>query len=166
MPRRLLPLAAVGAAVATCLSCLPATAAPQAAAADAPPTSHNRSFSVLPPGEDGFFTSDEQAQYEADKDPNDFGPHVDDQREMFWSSHRKSAGFATPQGTPVSPATGVRIYRDRFGVPLVYGDNDHDVWFGAGYAAAVDRLFEIDAIRRTARGTLAELTGPGSVPAD
>src|SRR5690349_6883648 len=103
-----------------------------ATGADAPPASQLEARSVLPPGEDGFFTADEQAAYESTGDPAVFGEHVDDQREMFWSSRGKPAGFQKPTGTPVTPATGVRIYRDAYGVPLVYGDSGHDVWFGAG----------------------------------
>jgi acyl-homoserine lactone acylase PvdQ len=38
--------------------------------------------------------------------------------------------------------------------------------FGAGYAAGQQRLFLADAVRRTGRGTLAELVGPAAVPAD
>jgi len=137
-----------------------------ASPADAPPAQAMSAFSVLPPGESGHYSSDAQAQYEADGNAEDFGTHVDDQREMYWSADRKSADFQQPTGTAVEPADGVRIYRDSFGVPLVYGDNGYDVWFGAGYAAATDRLFEIDAVRRTARGTLAELAGSSDVPAD
>jgi penicillin amidase len=141
-------------------------AASPARTAVAPPTTHMQARSVLPPGESGFFSSQGQAQYESDGNPSDFGPHVDDQRPLYWSSQTKSADFQAPTGTPVQPRSGVSIYRDGHGVPLVYGDNGYDVWYGAGYAAATDRLFEIDAIRRTARGTLAELTGPSGVPAD
>jgi penicillin amidase len=144
----------------------PAGASNTSRATDAPPTEGLTAFSVLPPGESGEYSSAGQAQYEADGNASDFGAHVDDQREMYWSANRKSADFQKPTGTPVQPAAGVRIYRDSFGVPLVYGDNGYDVWFGAGYAAATDRLFEIDAVRRTARGTLAELAGASDVPAD
>src|SRR3954454_24112756 len=161
MHRSALVLAAAGLGVA-------ALVAPSAGAAgtDTPPAEHLRASTVLPPGENGDFTADEQAQYEADGDPNDFGPHVDDQREMYWAANTKPADFQAPTGPPVEPKAGIRIYRDAAGVPLIYADTGEDVWYGAGYAAATDRLFEIDAIRRTARGTLAELTGPGGVPAD
>ena len=142
---------------------IPSVAAP---AADTPPATDMAAFSVLPPGESGNYTASAQAQYEADGNPNDFGPHVDDQRQMYWSFQRKSADFQPATGTPVQPAAGVRIYRDKWGVPLVYGDNGYDVWFGAGYAAATDRLFELDGVRRSAEGTLAELAGPSDVPSD
>ncbi|HET7529444.1 MAG TPA: penicillin acylase family protein [Mycobacteriales bacterium] len=141
-------------------------APPASSAGPAAPAQHLSARSLLPPGEDGFFSVDEQARYETDDDPSDFGAHVDDQRAPYWHYGSTDDDFQTPTGTPVEPRPGVRIYRDQYGVPLVYGDTGSDVWFGAGYAAATDRLFEMDAIRRTARGTLAELTGPSGVPAD
>lgn len=125
-----------------------------------------RATSALPPGESGYFSTAAQAQYEADGNPSDFGPHVDDQREPYWHFRYLTNGFERPTGTPTRPHKGVRIYRDGAGIPLIEGKTGRDVWFGAGYAAAVDRLFEMDAIRRIAEGTLAELTGAGQVPAD
>ena len=64
------------------------------------------------------------------------------------------------------PKDGVEIFRDAFGVPIVYAATVRDLWYGVGYAVAEDRLFLMDSIRRFARGTLAELVGCGSVPAD
>lgn len=142
------------------------TLTPTASAADRPPSSHVHARSSLPPGESGFFSAADQARYEADGKPSDFGPHVDDQRLSYWNFRTKPDGFATPHGSPVEPRTGVRIYRDSSGVPLIYGKTGYDVWYGAGYAAATDRLFEMDAIRRLGEGRLAELTGPSAVPAD
>src|SRR5580765_7581369 len=80
--------------------------------ADAPPAEGLTAFTILPPGESGYFSANAQAQYEADGNAADFGPHVDDQRGMYWSAARKSADFQKPTGTPVEPMTGVRIYRD------------------------------------------------------
>src|SRR5918912_4153466 len=66
-----------------------------------------------------------------------------------------------------SPRPGVRIYRDRrYGVAHIYGKTRSDVMFGAGYATAQERLFLMDAIRHTAEGTLAELTGPSAAGDD
>jgi len=48
----------------------------------------------------------------------------------------------------------------------IYGDNRYDVMFGAGYASAEERLFLMDAIRRTAKGTLAGLLGPSAAGDD
>ncbi len=60
----------------------------------------------------------------------------------------------------------VRIERDRWGVPHIHADNDHDLFFGFGYATAQDRLFQLDYLRRKAQGQLAEILGPGSVESD
>ena len=52
------------------------------------------------------------------------------------------------------------IFRDKsFGMAHVYGNNRDDLMFGAGYATAQERLFLMDALRHTAEGTLAGLTG-------
>jgi penicillin amidase len=53
------------------------------------------------------------------------------------------------------------VVRDRFGVPHLYARSDKDVYFMQGYVHAGDRFFQMDASRRQASGTLAELLGPG-----
>ena len=60
----------------------------------------------------------------------------------------------------------MRIYRDDYGVPIIYADTTYDLAYGMGYALTADRLFLQDGGRRLARGRLAELTGPGDVPGD
>src|SRR5262245_24189094 len=60
----------------------------------------------------------------------------------------------------------VRIARDRWGVPHVFAENDRDLFFGFGYAVAQDRLFQLEYLRREARGTLAEVLGPEAVESD
>ncbi|HEX8052808.1 MAG TPA: penicillin acylase family protein [Thermoleophilaceae bacterium] len=70
-------------------------------------------------------------------------------------------------GSTTTPRPGVRILRDaRFGVAHIYGDTREDLMFGNGYATAQERLFMMDAIRRTARGTLAGLTGASAAEGD
>jgi penicillin amidase len=52
------------------------------------------------------------------------------------------------------------ICRDAtYGVPSVYANDMPGVWFGTGWAQAEDRLFQIELVRRNARGSLAELFG-------
>lgn len=153
-------------AVPTAASSSAHTAAGAMTAAARPPAEHLIARSALPPGENGTFPIADQAAYEANNDPSDFGPHVDDQRAMYWGNGTKPDQFATATGTPVHPRPGVSIYRDAADVPLVYGTTGYNVWYGAGYAAATDRLFEIDAIRRLAEGSLGELIGASAVPAD
>ncbi|MDX6224400.1 MAG: penicillin amidase [Frankiales bacterium] len=148
------------------LACLLLALAVPARADDAPPPQQLRAINALPPGESGFVSVPAQAQGMVSGKPSDYGPHIDDQRELFWSQHHKAGGFETPTGTPETPHDGVRIYRGAYGVPLVYGDTGADVWWGAGYAAGQDRLFLADAIRRLGRGTFGELGGPSYVPDD
>lgn len=121
---------------------------------------------VLPPGESGFYSVAGQAQGSLTGNPGDFGAHVDDQRELYWNFNTKPGVLGTKPGTPTSPLSGVQIYRDSYGVPIIYAGNVHDLWYGVGYAVAQDRLFLMDAVRRMGQGTFAELAGCGSVPAD
>ena len=121
---------------------------------------------VLPPGQSGFFSTDGQAAGSASGDPADYGPHVDDQRLMYWQFNAKPGALGTKPGTAVVPKTGIELYRDAHGVPIVYAETVHDLWFGVGYAIAQDRLFLMDAVRRTGAGTLSALTGCGKVDED
>jgi penicillin amidase len=61
---------------------------------------------------------------------------------------------------------GMRIVRDRWGIPHVTAGNDGDLFFGFGYATAQDRLFQLDFLRRKARGRLAEVLGLTGVESD
>jgi penicillin G amidase len=55
----------------------------------------------------------------------------------------------------------VTITRDERGIPYIDARNDEDLYFAQGYATAADRLWEMDLLRRTARGELAEILGAG-----
>lgn len=57
----------------------------------------------------------------------------------------------------------VRVITDTHGIPHIYARNDHDLYLMMGYIHARDRFFQMDASRRQASGTLAELLGPGPV---
>ena len=82
----------------------------------------------------------------------------------------KDSGFGQLPGGAAStdrPRPGVTIVRDaRFAVPRITGQTRSDVWFGAGYATAQDRLFLMDVLRRTARGSTAELLGAAAAEGD
>jgi penicillin amidase len=58
------------------------------------------------------------------------------------------------------------ISRDEHGIPHVTGESAADAWHGMGYAAARDRLFQLDYDRRRACGRWAEIAGPDAVPGD
>lgn len=54
----------------------------------------------------------------------------------------------------------VEIIRDRWGINHIYAQNEADLFFAQGYAAAKDRLFQFEMWRRQATGTVAEMLGP------
>ena len=60
----------------------------------------------------------------------------------------------------------MKIVRDGYGVPAVTGDTEDVMWWGAGYAMAQDRLFELELFRRATTGRLAEIAGRERVPDD
>ena len=121
---------------------------------------------VLPPGSNGLATLPQVFAFRAN---GTLPPHFADQQPLYENllyaapglsdeqlpSFFKDAGFGVPAGqvaATVSPRPGVTIQRDAaFGVPHIYGDTRADTMFGAGYAAAADRLFLIDVLRRMGR---------------
>ena len=115
-----------------------------------------RAKTVLPPGESGFVR---------DGGTGAGSPHRFDQLPLYVNFDWKPALFGQP-GTTERPKPGVKIVRDRYGVPAVTARNDSDAWFGVGYAVAQDRLWQLELIRRRALGTLAEVLGEGSLPDD
>jgi penicillin amidase len=60
----------------------------------------------------------------------------------------------------------VRIIRDDYSVPHVFGTSIESLYYGFGYAEGQDRLWQADTLRRTADGTLAEFYGPSAVDGD
>ncbi len=164
----------------TLLLCLPATALAQAPPPlDVPalPGFH----SVLAQGEGQSVTATDLAANQAtgavperfvDQQPLYDGimPHASTLTEADIPTYYKDATFGSMPGgveSVTTPRPGVQIFRDRaYGMAHVYGDTRADVMFGAGYATAEERLFLMDALRRTAKGTLAGLTGPGSARGD
>ena len=160
-----MPLPRASASLLLAAGLLVCVAAP-ASAQDVPPAQPFEVGTALAPGNSGFFSVEGEARGRASGDPEQYGEHIDDQREMFWDGDFKDGRFKKPTGTPEMPKKGVRIYEDEKGVKVVYGDTSFDTWYGAGYAAGQQRLFLADAVRRLGRGTFAELVGPSGVPAD
>jgi penicillin amidase len=60
----------------------------------------------------------------------------------------------------------VAVRRDERGIPFINATNEADLYFAQGYATANDRLWQMDFLRRTARGELAEVLGAGAVEVD
>ena len=53
----------------------------------------------------------------------------------------------------------VEILTDRWGISHIYAENEYDLFFAQGYAAARDRIFQFEIWRRRATGTVAEILG-------
>ena len=60
----------------------------------------------------------------------------------------------------------VEILRDRWGVPHIYAQSVHDLFFAQGFIAAKDRLWQIDLWRRIGTGKLSEVVGPSAIDRD
>ncbi|MDQ1640257.1 MAG: penicillin amidase [Pyrinomonadaceae bacterium] len=62
----------------------------------------------------------------------------------------------------------VIIRRDERGIPYIQAKNDHDLYLAQGFVTAGDRLWQMDLLRRSERGELAEIlsAGPNNVVLD
>src|SRR3954454_17041430 len=111
---------------------------------------------ILPPGQSGFVGPDGQS------------PHSQDQLSLFEKLIFKPEPLGAGPGgsSPSEPRPGVTMRRDDFGVPAITATNESDLWWGAGYAVAQDRLGEMELLRRRGAGTLAEVLGKDSLNDD
>jgi len=60
----------------------------------------------------------------------------------------------------------VEVLRDRYGVPRLYADSVHDLFFAQGYVHAQDRFYQMDYWRHLGSGRLAELLGEDALEYD
>ncbi len=58
------------------------------------------------------------------------------------------------------------VARDANGVPHIYAQSTHDLFFLQGYVTASDRLWELEFLRRIGRARLSELFGTATLDAD
>ncbi len=81
---------------------------------------------------------------------------------LLKKSQPQTVGTVVVQGLhqPVS------IYRDAYGVPHLFANNEDDLFFAQGYVHAQDRLWQMDLNRRAALGTLSEILGPRTIDYD
>jgi penicillin G amidase len=134
---------------------VPIAALALAGALLAPPGASARvvqAVTILPPGQSGVVDD----------------PHVFDQLPLFQDLQYKPEPLGGGPGgsAPVRPRAGVAIRRDAFGVPAISARSEADVWWGAGYAVAQDRLGEMELFRRRGSGRLAEILGKSSLADD
>ncbi|MGQ0840683.1 penicillin acylase family protein [Actinokineospora sp.] len=129
---------------------------------------------IVPPGQNGSATLVEILAHKA------FGTqpkHADDQLGRYDALAKGYPGLTTDKitnffndasfGVPPNqvestrkPRADVTIIRDKAtGTPHIYGTTRSGTTFGAGYAAAQDRLFLMDVLRRVGRGQLTPFAG-------
>ena len=59
-----------------------------------------------------------------------------------------------------------RITRDRWGIPHIEAETDHDAWFALGFCHGQDRAFQVEMLYRVTTGRMAELAGRDALPID
>ncbi|QFU85284.1 penicillin acylase family protein [Amycolatopsis sp. YIM 10] len=150
---------------------------PQVAVAQAPPPIDyclGQCGDILPPGQNGNATlaeilahkalgtrpahsADQLGKY-ADLGANYRGLTTDTIGKFF-----NDASFGVPPDqveSTIKPRSDVTIVRDKAtGVPHITGTTRAGTEFGAGYAAAQDRLWLMDVMRRVGRGQLSSFAG-------
>lgn len=180
MPRRTRPRAALALAIALGTGC--ALIVPASASAATAPDPVARDYcqgqcnDVLPPGENGNATA---AQILAFKALGTRPAHTDDQLGKYASlvdgytgltnsklgDFFNNSSFGVPAGQVASTTDpggrdDVTIVRDKAeGIPHIYGSTRAGTEFGAGYAAAQDRLWLMDVFRHVGRGELSGFAG-------
>ena len=88
---------------------------------------------------------------------------------LLVASHGAPAAAQTAQTERLELAglgAPVEIVTDRWGINHIYAENEADLFFAQGYAAARDRLFQFEVWRRRATGTVAEILGPRELQRD
>ncbi|MCX7908263.1 MAG: penicillin acylase family protein [Ignavibacteria bacterium] len=60
----------------------------------------------------------------------------------------------------------VEVYKNQYGIPHIIADKFLDAIFGVGFAQASDRLWQMDYLRRVAKGELSEIFGIETVKFD
>ena len=60
----------------------------------------------------------------------------------------------------------VTVYRDGYGIPHVYANNESDLYRAVGFLMAQDRLWQMDLLRRVTQGRLSEIFGKDQVKTD
>ncbi|MEY9940143.1 penicillin acylase family protein [Streptacidiphilus sp. MAP5-3] len=183
------PVAAVAVLVTAVALALPSGAVARTAGAEgtAPNTAQRTSAAtvpydycggqcndILPPGENGNATLLDIIGNRA------FGTrpaHTDDQLAPYAAlvddytgltdadlgSYFNDSSFGVPPGqvdSSIKPRTDVTIVRDKStGTPHIYGTTRYGTEYGAGYAAAQDRLWVMDLFRHVGRGELSSFAG-------
>ena len=77
----------------------------------------------------------------------------------FWYLNVKKAARSGTLSLPGLSAP-VTVRFDAFAVPHIYADTQTDAYYALGYVHAQERLFQMELLRRLAKGQLSEILGP------
>jgi acyl-homoserine lactone acylase PvdQ len=124
----------------------------------APAGAGERAYSILAPGEYGGMPAeahsrDQLRRYDA-LAPLGLRVRAGDLPRFFVPETLRPAGRGRVERTG---RRGLRILRDRFGLPHVYGRRRADVMWGAGWVAGEDRSLLLEQARGVARAALADV---------
>ncbi|PSL12527.1 penicillin amidase [Marinobacterium halophilum] len=87
--------------------------------------------------------------------------------QMYKKLKRTALSTAILAALPMIVEAGeVTIKRDTWGVPHVYAETTHDLFYGYGYSVAQDRLYQMEIAKRSTQGRMAEVLGAGYVEYD
>lgn len=68
--------------------------------------------------------------------------------------------------TAVGLQAEVNIYRDEYGIPHIYAENEHDLFFAQGYTHAQDRFWQMEFWRHVGQGRISEIAGDATLESD
>ena len=85
---------------------------------------------------------------------------------LFILSCTSTPSFLEEEKKVKGLSESVEILRDQWGINHIYANNQEDLFFAQGYAAAQDRLFQFEIWRRQAKGSVAEILGPSELARD
>ncbi len=71
-------------------------------------------------------------------------------------------GFLTVPGLKEE----VHIFRDEYGIPNIYANNQDDLFFAQGYVHAQDRFWQMELWRHMGQGRLSEIAGAATIDVD
>jgi penicillin amidase len=83
---------------------------------------------------------------------------------VYWYAFRPLPKTSGEIQAPIHSAATIK--RDARGVPHIEATSWQDAIFLEGFVTAQDRLWQMDGFRRFSGGSLSEIFGPGTLPAD
>jgi penicillin amidase len=84
---------------------------------------------------------------------------------IWWFAYRPLPQLSGSIGVP-GLQKAVIVERDRWGVPHIRANSVEDLAEAQGFVIAQDRLWQMDLLRRVARGQLSEILGPATLDID